>query len=83
VDGMVRVGVIGTGFGKRCVRAFGAHPRATVTAVCSRDAGRAARGAAESGIPHASGDLPARSAPPPAGACGCLHTPRPGYHPRP
>jgi len=37
--GMVRVGVIGTGFGMPQVRAFGAHPRATVTAVCSRDAG--------------------------------------------
>src|SRR5438067_13902035 len=36
--GHLRVGVIGTGFGKAHVRAFTAHPRATVSAVCSTDA---------------------------------------------
>jgi predicted dehydrogenase len=49
--GPLRVGVIGTGFGKAHVRAFTAHPRATVSAVCSTDAGRAAAVAAEMGVP--------------------------------
>jgi predicted dehydrogenase len=52
----VRVGVIGTGFGRAHVRAFGAHPRAVVTAVCSADAGRARSVAAELGVPYAYGD---------------------------
>lgn len=49
----LRVGVIGTGFGKQHVRAFNAHPRATVTAVCSTDPSRAAAVAGELGVPHA------------------------------
>jgi predicted dehydrogenase len=56
LDGAVRIGVIDTGLGKQHVRAFGAHPRATVAAVCSADAARAAQVAAEFGVPHAYGD---------------------------
>jgi predicted dehydrogenase len=52
----LRVGVIGTGFGKAHVRAFTAHPRATVTAVCSTDAGRAAAVAAQLGVPLSYGE---------------------------
>jgi predicted dehydrogenase len=54
--GHLRVGVIGTGFGRAHVRAFSAHPRATVSAVCSTDAGRAAAVAAELGVPLSYGD---------------------------
>jgi predicted dehydrogenase len=56
VDGSVRVAVIGTGFGKQHIRAFGAHPRAEVVAVCSTDAARAAEVAAGFGVPGAYGD---------------------------
>jgi predicted dehydrogenase len=52
----LRVGVIGTGFGKQHVRAFDAHPRATVTAVCSTDPARAAAVAADPGVPGPFGD---------------------------
>jgi predicted dehydrogenase len=56
VDRRVRVGVIGTGFGQQHIRAFNAHPRALVTAVCSTDAARATTVATEFGVPHAYGD---------------------------
>lgn len=52
----VQVGVIGTGFGREHPRAFGAHPRTVVTAVCSADADRARVVAAELGVQHAYGD---------------------------
>jgi len=54
--GQLRVGVIGTGFGKAHVRALAAHPRATVSAVCSTDPRRAAAVAVELGVPRSYGD---------------------------
>jgi predicted dehydrogenase len=48
--------VIGSGFGKAHVRALSAHPRATVSALCSTDPGRAAAVAAELGVPRSYGD---------------------------
>jgi len=54
---VLRVGVIGTGFGRQVqIPAFAAHPRAKVVAVASATPGKAARVAAEFGIPHAFDD---------------------------
>jgi predicted dehydrogenase len=52
----LRVGVIGTGFGRQSVRAFQAHPRATVTALAGASAPRTANVAGELGIRHAFAD---------------------------
>ncbi|HUE76013.1 MAG TPA: Gfo/Idh/MocA family oxidoreductase [Chloroflexota bacterium] len=52
----VRVGVVGTGFGKQHIMAFSALPRSVVTSVCSTDAGRAAEVARQFGVPHSFGD---------------------------
>ncbi|MBI3970638.1 MAG: Gfo/Idh/MocA family oxidoreductase [Chloroflexi bacterium] len=78
MDGRVRIGVIGTGFGKQHIRAFGAHPRAVVAAVCSTDAARAAQVAAEFGVPRAYGDYRALLAEAPVDAVAIV-TP-PGEH---
>ncbi|HEY8885589.1 MAG TPA: Gfo/Idh/MocA family oxidoreductase [Chloroflexota bacterium] len=56
MDGKVRVGVIGTGFGKQHIRVFNAHPRSVVTAVASTDVTRAGEIAGQFGVPHAFGD---------------------------
>lgn len=54
---VLRVGVIGTGFGRQVqIPAFAAHPRAKVVAVASATPGKAARVAAEFGIPYACDD---------------------------
>jgi len=51
---VLRVGVVGTGFGRQVqIPAFAAHPRARVVAVASATPGKAAQVAAEFGIPHA------------------------------
>lgn len=51
---VLRVGVIGTGFGRQVqIPAFAAHPRARVVAVASATPGKAAQVAAEFDIPHA------------------------------
>ena len=51
---VLRVGVIGTGFGRQVqIPAFAAHPRARVVAVASAMPGKAAQVAAEFGIPQA------------------------------
>lgn len=52
----LRVGVIGTGFGKHHIRALTAHPRAEVAAVCSTDITRASKEAQDAGIPLAYAD---------------------------
>ena len=53
----LRVGVIGTGFGRLVqIPVFAAHPRARVVAVAGATPGKAARVAAEFGIPHAFDD---------------------------
>lgn len=53
----LRVGVIGTGFGRQVqIPAFAAHPRTRVVAVASATPGKAANVAAEFGIPHAFDD---------------------------
>jgi predicted dehydrogenase len=50
---VLRVGVIGTGFGRQVhIPAFAAHPRAKVVAVASATPGKAAKVAAEFNIPH-------------------------------
>lgn len=54
---VLRVGVIGTGFGRAVqIPAFAAHPRARVVAVASATPGKAAQVAAQFGIPHAFDD---------------------------
>ncbi len=54
---MLRVGVIGTGFGTEVqVPAFATHPRAKVVAVASGTPGKARRVAEQFGIPHAFDD---------------------------
>lgn len=54
---VLRVGVIGTGFGRQVqIPVFAAHPRAKVVAVASATPGKAAKVAAEFGIPHAFDD---------------------------
>jgi predicted dehydrogenase len=54
---VLRVGVIGTGFGRQVqIPAFAAHPRVKVVAVASATPGKAAKVAAEFGIPHAFDD---------------------------
>jgi len=54
---VLRVGVIGTGFGRQVqIPVFAAHPRARVAAVASATPGRAAKVAAEFAIPHAFDD---------------------------
>ena len=51
---VLRVGIIGTGFGRQVqIPAFAAHPRVKVVAVASATPGKAAKVAAEFGIPHA------------------------------
>ena len=72
----VRVGVIGTGFGKQHIGAFNAHPRSVVTAVCSAHADRAARVAAEFGVPHAYGDYQAMLAEAPIDAVAVIIPPK-------
>jgi predicted dehydrogenase len=52
----VRIGVIGTGFGKHHIRVFNALPRSVVTAVCGTDTARAAAVARQFDVPHAHGD---------------------------
>jgi predicted dehydrogenase len=56
MESRLRIGVVGTGYGVQHVRAFGAHPRAEVVALCSSDAARAAKAAAGLGVPRAYGD---------------------------
>ena len=54
---VIRVGVIGTGFGRQVqIPAFAAHPRARVVAVASATPGKAAQVAGEFSIPQAFDD---------------------------
>jgi predicted dehydrogenase len=56
-SGEVRVGIVGTGFGKRVhLPGFQAAPGLTITAICSADLGRAQEAALECGAPHAFDD---------------------------
>ncbi|MBI4658711.1 MAG: Gfo/Idh/MocA family oxidoreductase [Verrucomicrobia bacterium] len=56
MKGSVRVGVIGTGYGRHHVRALKAHPGVVVEAICSTDQARAEADARELGIPAGFGD---------------------------
>ena len=47
---LLRIGILGTGFGQQTARVFQAHPRALVSAICGSDPGRTAAVAAELAI---------------------------------
>lgn len=56
-SGEVRVGIVGTGFGKRVhLPGYLATPGVTITAICSADLSRAEEAAGECGAPHAFDD---------------------------
>jgi predicted dehydrogenase len=50
---LLRIGIVGTGFGQQTARVFQAHERTVVSAICGRDPDRTAKVAAELAIPYA------------------------------